>query len=134
MADLSDAEIAAANERGRIYFETHPIAKSARYDASNDRVIVDLTNGCTFVFPPRLVQGMERATADQIARIDIGSGIGLHWEDMDVDIRVSGLMAGVFGTKSYMARLGGSSRSPAKAAAARENGKKGGRPPKRASA
>lgn len=134
MADLSDSQIAAANERGRIYFETHPIAKSARYDAVSDRVIVNLTNGCTFIFPPKLVQGMEGATCEQIAQIDIGSGIGLHWEELDVDVRVSGLMAGVFGTKSYMARLGGSAKSPAKAAAARENGKKGGRPLKRASA
>ncbi|MFM2100172.1 MAG: hypothetical protein RLZZ366_1711 [Pseudomonadota bacterium] len=134
MVDISDAEIAAANERGRIYFETHPIAKGARYDAANDRVVVDLTNGCTFIFPPRLVQGLEQATNDEIAQVDVGSGIGLHWDELDVDVRVSGLMAGIFGTQSYMARLGGSTRSPAKAAAARANGKKGGRPRKQASA
>jgi Protein of unknown function (DUF2442) len=134
MGDISDAEIAAANERGRIYFETHPIAKSARYDAANDRVVVDLTNGCTFIFPPRLVQGLEQASNDEIAQVDIGSGVGLHWDALDIDVRVSGLMAGVFGTQSYMAKLGGSTRSPAKAAAARTNGKKGGRPRKQASA
>ena len=134
MAEISEAEIVAANERGRIYFETHPIAKSARYDAASDRVIVNLTNGCTFMFPPKLVQGMEEATSEQIAQIDIGSGIGLHWDELDVDVRVSGLMAGVFGTKSYMAQLGGSTKSPAKAAAARENGKKGGRPRRQVSA
>ena len=134
MVDISDVEIVAANARGRIYFETQPIAKSARFDTASDRVVVDLTNGCTFIFPPRLVQGLEQASNDEISQVDIGSGVGLHWDKLDVDVRVSGLMAGIFGTQSYMARLGGSTRSPAKSAAARANGKKGGRPRKQASA
>ncbi len=37
---------------------------------------------------------------------------------------------GIFGSKTYMARRAGQVRSPAKAASSRENGKKGGRPPK----
>lgn len=41
-------------------------------------------------------------------------------------------MNGVFGTRSFMEaqRRGGQSRSPAKAAASRANGAKGGRPKK----
>jgi DNA invertase Pin-like site-specific DNA recombinase len=37
-------------------------------------------------------------------------------------------MAGLLGTRSWMARKAGSTTSKAKAEAARENGKKGGRP------
>ena len=51
----------------------------------------------------------------------------------DADFTVAGLVAGVFGTRAWMAELGrkgGSVTSEAKAAAVRENGKKGGRPRK----
>ena len=76
---------------------------------------------------------METATDDQLAAVEIlGNGYGLHWEALDADISVPGLLAGIFGTKAYMARLAGQSKSPAKAAAARANGVKGGRPRKMA--
>lgn len=63
-----------------------------------------------------------------------GEGYGLHWESLDVDFTVPGLLAGMFGTQSWMARQGGQARSDAKAAAARANGRKGGRPKKQATA
>jgi len=47
---------------------------------------------------------------------------------------VPGLLSGVFGSKTWMARTlgaaGGRARSAQKASAARENGRKGGRPKK----
>lgn len=129
MADLTDAEIDAALERGKTARETEPRAAFARYDRKADRVVVELTNGCTFAFPPRLAQGLDHATADQLAKIEVSAaGYGLHWEALDVDFTVPGLVAGIFGTKTYMARRAGKTTSPAKAAAARQNGQKGGRP------
>ena len=135
MAELTDADIDAALARGRSARASEPRAAKARYDRKTGRVVVELTNGCTFAFPPRLVQGLETAADDQLATIEIlGQGYGLHWEALDVDISVPGLMAGIFGTKAYMARLAGQAKSPAKAAAARANGAKGGRPRKAAHA
>jgi hypothetical protein len=131
MVEISDEEIEAANERGRIFRETHPHAKAARYDAKADRVIVELENGATFAFPPRLVQGLHAASPAEIAEVEvIGAGYGLHWESLDLDYSVPGLMNGVFGTAKWMAARAGRATSPAKAAAARANGKKGGRPRK----
>ena len=131
MVELTDAQIAAANERGRIIAQTQPHAKSARYDARADRVIVDLTSGATFAFPPHLVQGMADATPAQIAEVEVvGAGYGLHWETLDLDYTVPGLINGVFGTAKWMAAQAGRGTSAAKAAAARANGAKGGRPRK----
>ncbi|MEP9356351.1 DUF2442 domain-containing protein [Xanthobacter sp. KR7-65] len=131
MADLTDAAIDAALERGRQAHESEPRAAAARFDRQSGRVIVDLTNGCTFGFPPRLAQGLEAATDDQLAAVEIlGNGYGLHWETLDVDLSMPGLMAGIFGTNTYMARRAGQATSAAKAAAARANGAKGGRPRK----
>jgi hypothetical protein len=135
MAELTDAQIDAALERGGVAHATVPRAATVRYDRRTKRVIVDLTNGCTFAFPPRLAQGLESATDDQLAGIEIlGAGYGLHWAALDVDLSVPGLLAGIFGTAAYMARRAGQATSPAKAAAARANGSKGGRPRKSASA
>ena len=51
-----------------------------------------------------------------------------------IDLSVLGVLSGLFGTASAMARQGGRSTSSAKAAAARANGAKGGRPRRTAGA
>jgi hypothetical protein len=131
MAELSDREIDAALARGRAAEAAEPRAVSARYDARVGRVVLELANGCAFSFPPRLVQGLEHAAEDVLASVEIlGAGYGLHWQAADVDVSVPGLLAGVFGTRAFMARMGGRVRSARKAEAARVNGAKGGRPRK----
>lgn len=133
MADITNAQIEAAIERGKLALEAEPRAASVRYDRGLGRVIVDLTNGCTVAFPPSVAQGLEQATPDQLADVEIlGVGYGLHWEALDVDLSIPGLMAGIFGTRTYMARRAGQATSSAKAAAARANGAMGGRPRKTA--
>ena len=129
MAEISDAELDASVARGKAAAASEPRASKARFDRRRGRVVVDLANGCTFAFPPRLAQGLENATDDQIARVEIlGAGYGLHWEALDADLSIPGLLAGIFGTRAYLAGQAGRSTSPAKAAAARRNGAKGGRP------
>jgi len=131
MVEQSDITFLAAEERGRIAAQTEPRAARARYDRRRGRIVVALTNGCSFTFPPRLAQGLENASDEQLAAFEIlGAGYGLHWESLDVDLSIPGLLAGLFGTQSYMARRAGQARSEAKAAAARANGAKGGRPRK----
>jgi hypothetical protein len=131
MAELTDAEIDAATARGASARASEPRASTARYDRKTRTIIVKLTNGCTFAFPPRLAQGLEDANEDALSQVQIlGAGYGLHWEDLDVDLSIPGLLSGLFGTRQYMARRAGSTKSPAKSAAARANGAKGGRPRK----
>ena len=131
MTELSRERYDAAMRRGTAAQSREPRAASVRHDRKLDRIIVEMTNGCTFAFPPRLAQGLEDATDAQLAQVEIlGAGTGLHWEDLDVDFSVAGLLSGIFGTAAHMARRAGQATSPAKAAAARANGAKGGRPRK----
>jgi hypothetical protein len=131
MADMTDKEIDAALVLGAKLSSSEPRATSARYDVHKDRIVVELTNGCTFAFPPGIVQGLQQANESELAEVEVlGAGYGLHWETLDVDFTVAGLLAGIFGTRAYMARQAGRTTSPAKAAAARANGAKGGRPRK----
>jgi hypothetical protein len=126
------AQLPAARERGRIAAETEPRARSARYQKSTGRVVVELNNGCLFAFPAQLGEGLKGASAAELAKVEVlPGGSGLHWEALDVDLSVPGLVAGIFGSRRWMAELGragGSATSAAKAAAARANGRKGGRP------
>ena len=130
----SDIQVEAAEARGRDLLETEPRALDARYDTKSGRIVVDLSNGATYAFPASLGQGLEEATPAQLSEVEIlGTGFGLHWESLNVDLSIPGLLAGRFGTRAWMselARKAGSVKSPAKAAAARANGAKGGRPRK----
>ena len=130
-------KIVDAERRGERSIRSEPRARTARYNRKTGRVLVELTNGCSFAFPARRAQGLEEASDEDLSDIEIlGLGLGLHWERLDVDLSVPGLLAGLLGTKAYMDRQraarAGAATSPAKAIAARRNGAKGGRPSKSA--
>jgi hypothetical protein len=110
-------------------------AESARYDRRAARIVVNLNTGVQIAFPTRLVEGLAEASPDDLAEIEISpAGLGLHWPKLDADVYVPAILQGVFGSKRWMAgqlgAVGGKVRSRAKTAAARENGRKGGRPRK----
>ena len=108
-------------------------AIKARYDRRAERVVVGLSNGVQIAFPIHLAEGLTEASADDLSDIEISpTGLGLHWPKLDADVYVPALMQGVFGSKKWMAaELGAAgvrASTAAKVAAARENGRKGGRP------
>ena len=108
-------------------------AVAARYDRRRSRVVVRLDTGVELAFPPKIAEGLAGASPEDLAEIEISpAGLGLHWPRLDADIYVPALLLGVFGSLPWMARqlgaAGGATRSDAKAAAARSNGRKGGRP------
>jgi hypothetical protein len=101
--------------------------------AASRRVLVELTNGCTFAFPADLAQGLAGACDADLAGIELQrNGYALHWPSLDADLAIPDLMAGFLGTRTWMARQAGRATSEHKANAARRNGAKGGRPRKAA--
>lgn len=126
------AQIPAALARASRSRRTKPHAQSARYDHRTRTLRVDLTNGAAFILPVSLIPELARASDVELAEVEVApAGIGLHWERLDVDLTVAGLARAAFGTRALMqaaGAAGGRVRSAAKAVAARENGKKGGRP------
>ena len=78
-------------------------ATDARYDRPTGRVAIELTNGCTYLFPARLAQKLTNATDDQLATIEVdGVGFNLHCPTLDVDLYVPALVAETFGTRAWM--------------------------------
>lgn len=129
---FTEAEFEKAQARARAERDAGHV-HAARFDRRRRRVIVRLNTGVELTFPAALAQGLAGASPDELAEIEITpTGLGLHWPRLDADVYVPALLQGVFGSRSWMASrigaAGGKMRSSAKAAAARENGGKGGRP------
>lgn len=129
---IDQATFAKACERGRRLLARGPLATAARYGAG--RIHVELDNGCAFEFPVEQAQGLAGAKASDLQTIEISAaGLGLHWPKLDADLYVPALVKGVLGTRQWMADIGaagGKAATDAKAAAARVNGRLGGRPRK----
>lgn len=103
MVDVTENELAAADACGMIEFETKPHAASAHYDRQTGLLTLSLYNGCSFSFPPRQLQGLESATDDELAQVELSfTGYGVHWDTLDADFTVPGLLAGSFGTARFM--------------------------------
>lgn len=67
-------------------------AKSVRFDDSS--MWVDLSDGRIIAAPLAWFPRLLHATPEQRQRVEI-SAKGLHWEELDEDISVAGLLAGV---------------------------------------
>lgn len=131
--DAFDRAVAA----GKRQRATTPAATAARYDTRRKRVVVSFASGLELTFPPEAVEGLEGASARELGDIAISSaGFGLHFPQLDADIYLPTLLEGVTGSRRWMAArmgaAGGKATTKAKASAARENGKLGGRPRKKA--
>jgi hypothetical protein len=116
-----------------------PRAVSARYDRRVGRIVLHLSSGIDLAFPPHIAEGLETATPAELTLIEISpSGFGIHSPKLDADLYLPALLEGFLGSRKWMAsRLGaqgGKSISAAKTAAARRNGRAGGRPSKKTSA
>ena len=66
-------------------------ATSVRFDEHT--MWVDLTDGRTLGVPLAWFPRLLRATAQQRASVEL-SRVGLHWEGIDEDISIAGLLAG----------------------------------------
>jgi len=52
-----------------------------------------------------LVQDLHGASPDDLARVEVGGvGFNLRWAALDVDLYVPALVAGIFGTRTWMAQ------------------------------
>lgn len=120
--DVTDADIEAARIKG-LQRNDEPLAVNAGYDVTRNAIFIEMNNGIRFEIPRALLQGLQDATSHQLAQVKVlGKGTAIAWESPDVGFTVAGLL------KAYFGRVGGSMTSKHKAAAARANVAKGGRP------
>jgi len=135
---LTDAEILQqipqARAAERVARKRGHRARAVHYDRAKGRIVLELSSGVLFAFPVASVPALRRASSIELAHVALNaSGSVLSWERLDVDVSVAGLLLAAVDPAErvrHLATLAGRATSPAKAAAARENGAKGGRPRK----
>jgi hypothetical protein len=132
---ITSEEASAAERRMQELMDSTPRAVSARYDRRVARIVVQLNTGLEMAIAPHLVQTLRAAKPAEMAEVSVSpTGLGLYFPQLDVDLYLPALLAGVFGSPSWMAGLmgkkGGASKSEAKRAASQRNGRLGGRPRK----
>src|SRR5260370_38544957 len=96
-----------AVKRGKIAEASQPQAKAARYDRKSKRLVIELANGATFMIPISLLQGLEGAGPRDISAVEVRPhGSALHWETLDLDFGVAGLVAGWVCNKAGVSEVG----------------------------
>jgi hypothetical protein len=112
--------------------ELRVIAVEYKTGVGLDIFILKLNDGHRFLIPREDLEGLQDATPNQIAQVEIlGNGTGLHWKSLDLDFYVPNLLRNIYGTRRWMAQIGrrgGLTKSTAKQKSSRVNGLKGGRP------
>ncbi|MHB8139965.1 MAG: DUF2442 domain-containing protein [Vulcanimicrobiaceae bacterium] len=131
---LTDEAYATATQVGKaakmapttvVRASVHPLHATSSLGLS-----LELRNGASVTIPISEIAELADKPAAALGAVEVDPmGEGLLWPALDVGISAPGLLEDFFGyvTRAKIARAGGSRSTPAKAIAARENGRKGGR-------
>ena len=76
------------------YVAMSAVARTVAFD--DDMMHVSLADGRVISVPIVWFPRLSKATREQLENYEISpAGIGIHWPDIDEDLSVAGLMAGV---------------------------------------
>lgn len=128
-------QLAAARENADEADRLEPRATSAAYDSAAGLVRLTLRNGLQVAFTPAMLGELSGAGQAELAQVGLTPrGDALTCPPLDVHVHVAGLLADLTGLSGWWQRQSvsraGRATSEAKARAARDNGRKGGRPRK----
>jgi hypothetical protein len=129
------AEYEAARRRGERATNLPTALLGAKLDSRNRVVHLFFRNGMELRIPVREIREIASVPLARLADVAASPlGDGLIFDKADVAIYVPGLVRDLFAPAigSALGKSGGRIKTPAKSEAARRNGRKGGRPRKRA--
>ena len=94
LAQIPGARARAAEER-----KQGLRAASARYSVARRQLVLELTNGTVIGVPVSIVPALRGASARELAGVEVTpTGSALHWERLDVDLGVPGLVREALGS------------------------------------
>ncbi|MCF5666751.1 MULTISPECIES: DUF2442 domain-containing protein [Pseudomonas fluorescens group] len=131
---LTEADVEKAIARGRKTRHLYARASSVRYE--DNCISIGFSDGSRVVLPVAGLPEFEGFSLEDFEQLEVGfGGKALCCEARDLDVSVTGLIATskplMDLATSLVASRNGRKSSAAKSAAARANGKKGGRPRKK---
>ncbi len=101
---ISEADFEAANRRMAERLERETRAVAARYDAERGRIVIELSTEADISFPAHRLEGLAGASPADLAEIEISpAGFALHFPRLDADFALAPLLAGIFGSRKWMA-------------------------------
>jgi hypothetical protein len=125
---------ASAREIGQRQSHDPSAVTGARYVSRRDAIALEFSGGGTMTIPCELIPELEGLSPAVLASVSVSpAGDAVSWRAADIDLYIPGLVERAFGERIFAAssgRRGGRRKSEAKAAAARMNGARGGRPRK----
>jgi hypothetical protein len=84
----------STNKAPRAFVPTSALAKSVEFD--DDAMRVAFMDGRVLSVPLAWLPTLRRASPAQRNQYEIGGGgVSLHWPELDEDLSIAGLMAGV---------------------------------------
>jgi hypothetical protein len=137
---ITDAEYAGALAAGRTEAEMEVRAQAVRYVPDRDAIEIVTTRNAGFLIPRQWIGALLEVPVEDLAKLEVWpDGTAIELEDRDIHISVHGLMTAVLpamlparAVAAIFASRGGRATSDAKRNSAQANGRRGGRPPKRA--
>lgn len=94
MSTWAESKETSKSKFRRAYYPTSALAKEVEFDEEMMHVL--LTDGRIISVPIIWFPLLYEATPEQRENYEIdGGGISLHWPDIDEDLSLAGLMAGV---------------------------------------
>jgi hypothetical protein len=126
----SRADIRAGRELGK-FLAQHQSARKVYYDPKEDRIELKMVSGLHISIPRECSPHLSKLSKRVMSTITLTSfGEALEIESKDIQVGIAGLLGRILGFDH--SERGGRAKTPAKTRAARLNGRKGGRPKKRA--
>jgi hypothetical protein len=130
---LTDADVDKAIARGRRLKRLYANASNVRYE--NDSISIGFSDGSRIMLPVAGLPEFEGFSLEDFQQLEVTfGGKAISCEPQDLDVSITGLIATsqplMDLATSLVASRNGRKSSSAKSAAARANGKKGGRPRK----
>lgn len=138
-APLTEADVLAQIEAAEHQPRTEePTAESIAFRPESRRFNLELTNGTSVGFDADSLWELKGASPENLAEVEVSpSGSAISWPKLDMDVSVAGLVLDLLSSPEWRRALRRNvnrelarTKTESTARAARENGKKGGRPRK----
>jgi hypothetical protein len=138
--EITDSAYALALAVGRAEAQSEFRAQAVRYVPERDAIEIVTTGNAGFLVPREWIGALQDVPVEALTKLELWpDGSAIEIEDRDIHISVDGLMTAILpamvpahAVAAVFARRGGKATSDAKRSSAQTNGRKGGRPRKKA--